>query len=267
MKILYISHLHPPKNAPLKSIGGMQRVSIQLVSELQKKDDIEIKTLIQHAPWKGIEWRTALFLFKLNTTLPGIVRRFEPDVILYSSMVTASLAAMTRKRISVPMVTINHGQDVKLPVPVYQKFVPKVFKALDGVISVSEATRQECIKRGMDPEKGVALPNGFDLNGMQKKYSKQEAISALEKQFGINLEGKSLLLTVGRQVKRKGHAWFLKEVLPKIQANVIYLAIGEGPEHESLQQLVREQGLEGNVLLVGKQPDLTLQQAYTAADI
>lgn len=61
MKILYISHLHPPKNAPLESIGGMQRVSIQLVNELKKKPNVQIKTIIQHAPWKGIEARTAVF--------------------------------------------------------------------------------------------------------------------------------------------------------------------------------------------------------------
>ena len=43
MKILYISHLHPPKNAPLKSIGGMQRVSMQLVKELKSNPSVRIK--------------------------------------------------------------------------------------------------------------------------------------------------------------------------------------------------------------------------------
>ena len=79
-------------------------------------------------------------------------------------MVTASLARLTRNKIDIPMVTINHGQDVKMPISIYQKFVPSVFEALDGVISVSRATREECIKRGMDPDKGIALPNGFDLS-------------------------------------------------------------------------------------------------------
>ncbi len=154
MRILYISHLHPPKNAPLKSIGGMQRVSMQLVNELEYRGDIELKTIILHAPWKGIEIRAAFFLMNLVRKLPKIVKEFKPDVILFSSMVTASLAKFTRKRIDVPMVTINHGQDVKMPIGIYQNFVPSVFESLDGVISVSEATRQECIKRGMDPSKG-----------------------------------------------------------------------------------------------------------------
>lgn len=267
MRILYISHLHPPKGAPLKSIGGMQRVSMQLVSEIEQMDDVEIKTIIQHAPWKGIEIRTAFFLLKLTRKLPAIVEEFKPDVILFSSMVTASLAKFTRKKIDVPMVTINHGQDVKMPVSIYQSFVPKVFEALNGVISVSRATRDECIKRGMDPEKGIALPNGFDMSDFEKSPDKASARIAIEEEFGVNLSSKKILLTVGRQVKRKGHEWFISEVLPKIKSNVFYLVIGEGPEHDNLVTLVQSSPDKDKIMFVGKQPDSVLKDAYSAADL
>lgn len=267
MRILYISHLHPPKNAPLKSIGGMQRVSMQLVKELEKREDIEIKTIIQHAPWKGIEVRTSFFLARLARKLPKIVEEFKPDVILFSSMVTASLAKFTRARVDVPMVTINHGQDVKMPIGIYQKFVPKVFEALDGVISVSRATRDECIKRGMNPDKGVALPNGFDMSDFKQVPDKAEAKKYISKIFSVDLEKKKVLLTVGRQVKRKGHEWFINEVLPKIESEVVYIAIGEGPEHQNLIELVSTSLHKESILLVGKQPDEVLKKAYSAADL
>lgn len=267
MRILYISHLHPPENAPLKSIGGMQRVSMQLVEELEQRADVEIKTIIQHAPWKGIEIRTSFFLARLARKLPGIVNNFKPDVILFSSMVTASLAKITRSRVDVPMVTINHGQDVKMPIGIYQKFVPKVFDALDGVISVSRATREECIKRGMKPEKGIALPNGFDMSDFKEVPDRDEALKSMEDTFGINLSGKKLLLTVGRQVKRKGHEWFIKEVFPKINSDVVYLAIGDGPEHENLISVLSELSYEDKIILAGKQPDSILKKAYAAADL
>lgn len=245
----------------------MQRVSMQLVNELEKRDDVEIETIIQHAPWKGIELRTSFFLARLTRKLPKIVDEFKPDIILFSSMVTASLAKLTRAKIDVPMVTINHGQDVKMPIGVYQKFVPKIFTALDGVISVSRATRDECIKRGMEPEKGIALPNGFDMSDFvdvpQKEVSKKE----LSKALGIDLSKKPILLTVGRQVKRKGHEWFITEVLPKIKSDVIYVVIGEGPEHERLKELLSGLPYKDRVQLVGKQPDSILKQAYSAADI
>ncbi|MDZ7682334.1 MAG: glycosyltransferase family 4 protein [Fodinibius sp.] len=81
------------------------------------------------------------------------------------------------------MVTINHGRDVTLPVSIYQWFVPKIFDSLDGVISVSRATREECIKRGMDPEKGVALPNGFDVEQLSNFPEKQESRNRLQTKF------------------------------------------------------------------------------------
>jgi phosphatidylinositol alpha-1,6-mannosyltransferase len=267
LKILYISHLHPPKDAPLENMGGMQRVSMQLVNELKSRDNIEVKTVIQHAPWKGIEWRTAIFLAKLKFRLPKIVREYKPDVILFSSMVTASLAKFTRKQIDVPMVTINHGQDVTMPVGLYQKLVPKVFDALDGVISVSEATREQCIQRGMNPEKGIALPNGFELADFEEVPDREISRKAIEQQFNIDLEDKGLLLTVGRQVKRKGHAWFLREVLPNIKSDVVYVAIGDGPEHESLREMVSNSPYKEHIVLAGRQPDEILKQAYAAADI
>tara|TARA_R110000868_G_scaffold1211_7_gene9442 strand:+ start:13572 stop:14621 length:1050 start_codon:yes stop_codon:yes gene_type:complete len=240
---------------------------MQLVEELEDRDDIEIKSIIQHASWKGIELRTSLFLARLARKLPKIVDEFNPDVILFSSMVTASLAKLTRSRINVPMVTINHGQDVKMPIGIYQKFVPKIFEALDGVISVSRATRDECIKRGMNPDKGIALPNGFDMSDFKEVPSKIEAIETIECAFSISLNGKKLLLTVGRQVKRKGHEWFIKEVLPKIKSDVIYLVIGEGPEYQKLLEVRSESKAKDQILLVGKQPDSILKQAYSAADI
>ena len=245
----------------------MQRVSMQLVDEFKKRNDVEIKIIIQHAPWKGIELRTSFFLANLARKLPGIVQDFNPDVILFSSMVTASLAKLIRSRINVPMVTINHGKDVKMPIRMYQKFVPSIFDSLDGVISVSKATREECIKRGMEPEKGIALPNGFDLFDFKEIPDKDNARKLIEKKFNIDISSKHLLLTVGRQVKRKGHEWFIKKVFPKIKSNVVYLVIGEGPEHENLKKLVSESSFNENILLVGKQPDRILKQAYSATDL
>lgn len=248
-------------------MGGMQRVSMQLVEELEARDDIEIRTIIQHAPWKGIELKTSFFLMKLIFKLPKIVEEFNPDVILFSSMVTASLAKFTRKKISVPMVTINHGQDVKMPVGIYQNFIHKVFEALDGVISVSEATRQECIKRGMDPDKGVALPNGFDISDFKKVPDKISARKQIEAKFNIDLSNTFLLLTVGRQVKRKGHEWFIQEVLPKVKSKVLYLVVGDGPEHERLKELAQSSPEKERILLVGKQPDDILKSSYAASDV
>ena len=267
LKILYIAHNHPPKGDILSSIGGIQRLSMQLVSAIEKVDDVEIKAIINHAPWKWIGWSTAKFLIRLYFRLPGIVKKEMPDMILFSSMVTASLAGMIRKRIGVPMVTLNHGHDVKMKLGVYQKCLPRVFKALDGVISVSSATREACIQRGMRPEKGIVVSNGINFRASTIDIKKEEARSMLEQQLNIKLDNKKVLITVGRQIKRKGHGWFLNEVLPKVKSDVVYLIVGDGPEHRRLKKISESHPMKEHIILLGRQPDEALNNVYVAADL
>jgi phosphatidyl-myo-inositol dimannoside synthase len=151
--------------------------------------------------------------------------------------------------VKVPMVCINHGQDVTLPFFVYQKFVPWVFRSLDGVISVSKATRLESIKRGMDPEKCIALPNGFSTEELNYNIPKEEARRLLTEALDFELNGQNMLLTVGRQVKRKGHEWFINKVLPLVKSDYIYVIIGDGPEFKKIKARAGK-----NVEMLGYQP-------------
>jgi len=266
MRILYVSHTHPNEGAILENEGGMQRVSLQLISELERKDSVEvIKETINVSDKVGIT--TLLFLIRLCFELPHRAREVNADAILFSSMVTASLAVFIDHKVRIPMITINHGRDVTLPNKFYQWFVPKVFRHLDGVISVSRATRGECIKRGMRPEQGVALPNGFDLNKLKHFPDRKLSRENLKKTFQIPLNGQFALLTVGRQVKRKGHEWFIRNVLPKLQSKVVYIVVGDGPEFNNLLQAVKESEQEDKVFLLGRQPDEILKQAYAASDL
>ena len=267
MKIMYVSHTLPPDNAILKNIGGMQRVSLQLLNELKRREDIELIDVTLKAPWKWVGPLTAWFMIKQLFKIPDIVRRKKPDVILFSSMVTASMAYFLRKRVDVPMITINHGQDVTLPIGIYQKFIPKIFKSLDGVISVSSATREQCIIRGMSENQGVALPNGFPADEHKNLSDSEKSKNYIQEKFQINLKNKYLLLTVGRLVRRKGHYWFIEKVLPKIKTDVVYVVIGDGPELNNVRKLISHSPVKENIILLGRQPDEVLHHAYSAADL
>ncbi len=268
MRILYVSHSHPQEGEILDNVGGMQRVSQQLIRELEQKESVIVFKDAINASGKGqIVAKTVSFLFKELMELPHRVRETGADVVLFSSMVTASMACFIRKRIDVPLVTINHGRDVTLPIGIYQWFVPKVFEQLDGVISVSEATREECIKRGMAPEKGVALPNGFDLERLDQFPDKEKSRRKLQQNFDIPLYPKKMLLTVGRNVKRKGHEWFIREVMPKLGEEIVYVTVGDGPEFENIQGATDEVPFKERIFLLGRQPDSILKQAYAAADL
>lgn len=246
----------------------MQRVSLQLVDTLSRNIEVDLKTVKLEAEWGSIGTKTAFFLIENVLSLPKTVRNYKADIILFSSMVTASIAPLIREKIKIPMVTINHGHDVTLSVRLYQRYLRTVFKSLDGVISVSEATRMASIKRGMDPSKGISLPNGFSPGDFNlHECDKETARDSLLKKLDLPLNGKKVLLTTGRLIKRKGHEWFITEVLPKIQSDVVYIVLGDGPEIARISKVVRSSPHTHNIFLLGRQPDNILQLAYCAADL
>ena len=247
-------------------MGGMQNVSVQMTKALNRREDIELKTLILNSSWRFIGIKTFFFLLTLLWKIPLTVRQYQPDVVLFSSMVTACvLPAM--KKLSVPAVTINHGQDVTLPVKLYQWYLKYVFKKLNGVISVSSATRMASIKRGLEPAKGIALPNGFEAIKNGELPSREDALVVVENEFLKNLKNKKILLTVGRQVKRKGHVWFIEEVLPKVKSDVLYLIVGSGPEFNNIRNVVENSPLKDQIVLTGKLSKDLLNTCYVAADL
>ncbi|MGB3560478.1 MAG: hypothetical protein WBA24_18215, partial [Geitlerinemataceae cyanobacterium] len=42
LKVIYVSHLHPPSGAEAKNIGGMQTTSMQLLEELKQRSDLSV---------------------------------------------------------------------------------------------------------------------------------------------------------------------------------------------------------------------------------
>lgn len=242
-------------------------MSMQLTNELLKREDIELETIIMRSSWKNINVKTTLFLLSLLKKIPARVKSFKPDVILFSSMVTAAVVPFLYKKPNIPMVTINHGQDVTLPVAIYQWHVPRIFKALNGVISVSSATRQASIERGLSPDKGVALPNGFDVSVQHMLPQKRDAVQQLAKKYDLALKDKKIIVSVGRQIKRKGHEWFIREVMDKLSDDIVFLLVGYGPEHDAIKKAREDSGSAQRIIITGKISDDLLQACYAAADL
>lgn len=266
INVLYISHLHPQEGSPLENMGGMQRVSMQLVEALNMRNEVILTTEILHAKWEGIAAATFKFAVKLLFRIPKLVEDHGIDIILFSSMVTASLAPLIRNKVFVPMITINHGRDVTLPVAPYQVYIKKVFQSLDATISVSHATRNECLQRGMCVEKAHVMPNGLPIGSVPITPDKLAARAYLNESFDVPIDGK-LVLSVGRQVKRKGHKWFLEAVQPLLSGINRIVLVGDGPEHEALRAIANEYHGSGSVHVLGRIDDKNLAMAYNAADV
>jgi glycosyltransferase involved in cell wall biosynthesis len=89
----------------------------------------------------------------------------------------------------------------------------------------------------------------------------------LSKILSRSFDDKKFLLTIGRLVERKGHRWFIQNVMPSLPAKYIYLVAGDGPEKDIIGQVISKKNLESRVFLLGKISDEFKKDLYNTADI
>jgi len=79
--------------------------------------------------------------------------------------------------------------------------------------------------------------------------------------------GDLLLCSVGRQVKRKGHEWFIRTVMPQLGANVHLALGGKGPESDAIRQATVDTGMEARVHSLGLVAEEKLASLYSGGDL
>ena len=163
-------------------------------------------------------------------------------------------------------VTI-HGLDITFRNSFYQSLIPRCVGRLDKIICVSRHTREECLDRGIPAEKIHVIPNGIDPSDFQVSQSRESCRAEAAERLGVSVEGKKILLTVGRLVPRKGVAWFVEEVMPHLDGSFLYLVAGEGPDFDRIASLVSHCHLQDRVFLMGKVTEDTRNKLFHASDL
>jgi glycosyltransferase involved in cell wall biosynthesis len=135
------------------------------------------------------------------------------------------------------------------------------------VISViSDAVRDDVLKRGIDPRKVLVNPNGADLDTYRPASQKSKA--ALRRKLGFSDEERVIAFT------GTFGGWhgvdILAKAIPEIcrQApNVRFLLIGDGNYKYLIDDQVRQHGCETRVYCTGRVPQQEGAQLLGAADI
>lgn len=272
MRVLYVSHSFPLRGDPLSNTGGMQRVATGLHAALSAREDVELSSLLLETSWKATPYRMPGYLLGLLRSIPRVVEEEKIDVVLFSSMVTASLAPMLRKRLrGTLLAAIPVGRDVTLPTPGYRHLVRRVFAALDLVLPISQATADECLARGADPARVRVIPCGADTGSFtpprDRAAARRELLRAIGETPATVPDHALMLVSVGRHQERKGFHWFADEVMPRLPADVYYLVTGEGPMTPRIQAAIDRHGLGGRARLLGKVPEETLRTLYRGGDL
>lgn len=170
----------------------------------------------------------------------------------------APLAAMMlllrRSNPSLRSIALTHGHEVWwakiLP---FSLLLRVIGGSIDGIGYLTEYTKQE-ISRGIRPvdrSKLVQIAPGIDTDQF-KPTSDEEAKSRLRRELG--LEGKRIIISVGRLVHRKGQDRLI-ESFPVIRSHfndAHLLLVGTGPHHDHLKRLVAKLKIHDAVTFVGR---------------
>ena len=186
----------------------------------------------------------------VNRRVRAVALRFESEVIWFgAAMPLAWMSGLLKPAGAKRIVAITHGHEVwwaKLP-PFRQIFAQST-KSIDVLTYLGQFTR-----RAMAPVVSarcamVHIAPGISIQHFTPGAKSQKLIDELD------LEGKQVLISVGRLVHRKGQDKLL-EALPQIlltHPDIILLFVGVGPRQKKLDQLVRSHELSNYIRFVGR---------------
>lgn len=246
MKILFISHTFPP------IVGGVETQNYQLYTWLSKIADVKLI-----ANTKG---RFLLPIFAPYALIKALFILHKFDVVLLGSGMMAIIGWIIKIFSKKPVISVVHGLDInynssslgvwyeKILIFIYQSLWTKIFiPKLDKLIAVGNETIRTGVKYGIAQNKFVFIPNGVDVNEHIKEYSRKKLSDVLS----LNLNNKKIILTSGRLAKRKGVAWFVENVMPKLDKDIIYAVAGSGPDRENIENAITKTNLSNRVLMLG----------------
>jgi phosphatidylinositol alpha-1,6-mannosyltransferase len=242
-------------------VGGMEKQNYELITNLSslvnkslialKKSQINLIWFLPYALIKSI--------FTITTK--------RIDIIHLGDGLLAPIGLILKFIFNKKVIVTVHGLDITLNNRFYQLIVLSSLRKLDKIICVSNSTRHECLKRKVNPNKCVFIPNGIESGRLSLKTSRETQIKSIETEFRINLKNKKILLSVGRLVKRKGVYWFIDNVMSMLGNNTILIVVGDGPEKARIARIVNKKKLKDNVFLLGRIEEDSLKNLYNAADI
>lgn len=216
MNILFITRKFPPMK------GGMEKAAFELYNNLSKKSNV--KLLSYSGPNSFLPLVLPYFLFRALWDLS--TKRI--DVIYLQDGLLSPLGVLFKFTGKSVAVTI-HGLDIRYKNPLYQYVIPKCVKKLDKVICVSNMTKEECIRKGVSPDKIMVIHNGISDEYFIKEKNK-ELRKELNERINISIYSEKILLSVGRLIERKGIHWFVEKVMPRLikeNKKLIYIIVGE----------------------------------------
>jgi glycosyltransferase involved in cell wall biosynthesis len=206
------------------------------------------------------------FDFSVLPKLKKIINEHSPDLVVSHSVKSHFLLWRSRISRQYPWVAFHHGYtstDIKMRV--YNRLDRWSLPATDRIVTVCQA-----FARDLSRNNGVTLDKISVLhNSIRPRLPATDAEAhAVRSRLGIGAD-ESLILTVGRLSKEKGHSdllaafGLLRESNPEFKGRLVIL--GDGPERERLETAAQSFGVKDSIVFAGQLSDVW--PFYSAADV
>ena len=198
------------------------------------------------------------------TELTKFIRRTRFDVChLHHQTIFGEIALLANKICKLPTVTTLHSQMLRrLPTRfLYDRTSLRFISSLSSkVICLSPGIMQNLVRRGLDRNECVVVPNAIDVRLLKEQLRRQDK----------NLSGTEFdLLFVGRLEQRKGVHLLLESIALLHERGKKYnlRVVGRGPLIRELSNTISTKGLGRYVKLLGYVPQNELLNYYLLARI
>ena len=192
-----------------------------------------------------------------------IAQRRRPDVNLAMTWKHDGIAAYLLRRSSgVPYVIVVHGSEILRfrDRSVLGRVMRRVLDGAAAIVANSNYTKGLVVNAGV-PEDKVAVVHPF--------IEVPPPATAEARATGLPLDGRSVLFTAARLVKRKGHARVIDALarLKEDHPEVVYVMTGTGDHRSVLEDRIRSLGVADRVFMAGEVSDEVLRALFDRADI
>ena len=193
------------------------------------------------------------------------VLQFKPEFVLCGHINISFPCMLLNIIFRIPYFTVAHG------VEAWQlKGIRKLgVKYSRGILSVSRFTRSKILSQLPDyPHRAISiLHNTFD----EERFNPQPKSAYLMERWKINPDDR-IILTVARLSKREQYKGYdalilaMKEIIKEIP-HAKYIIVGSGSDEDRIRGLIRDNHLEGRVILTGFIPHEEIADYYNLCDV
>lgn len=264
-RVLHVGKFYPPVS------GGMERV-LQLLCD-REKALVRSRVLVAHtgrrtahdtvdgvAVTRAGRWLNAGSV-AVCPTLPLLLRREDPDVIVIHEPNPLGLLAYVLARPSARLVIWFHAEVVRDPrkyALFYRPWFASAMRRASRVIVATPPMASAAQLQGYGVPVSV-IPYGVEVERLRE--------TAFVRDRAEQLRGGAALPTVlfvGRLVPYKGLDVLIR-AMSHVEARLVL--VGDGPLRRTLETLAREVGVASKVLFAGEVSDEDLVAWYHACDV